>query len=178
MEVKSIVKNETKKLYVDITFENDSNVYTRKVNKENKESEHTGKTVYSFIFSGIKFYFSFELGLGKVLKQEVIYQTKGVKRSSTYVGSKKANDANKHLDKKVNVVEAKNDGVVKHEKYEQIKTCLECNIPVYLAGPAGSGKNFTVEQIADELGLTTERVRQIRLACLNKFKKMMHVKKA
>ena len=152
MEVKSIVKNETKKLYVDITFENDSNVYTRKVNKENKESEQTGKTVYSFIFSGIKFYFSFELGLGKVLKQEVIYQTKGIKRSSTYVGSKKANDANKHLDKKVNVVEAKNDGVVKHEKYEQIKTCLECNIPVYLAGPAGSGKNFTVEQIADELG--------------------------
>lgn len=44
------------------------------------------------------------------------------------------------------------DGNVKHEKYEQIKTCLECGIPVYLAGPAGSGKNFTVEQIAKELG--------------------------
>lgn len=43
-------------------------------------------------------------------------------------------------------------GEVHHEKYEIIKQCLECNIPVYLAGPAGSGKNHTVEQIAKELG--------------------------
>ena len=48
--------------------------------------------------------------------------------------------------------EKKQDVGVKHDKYNQIKTCLECNIPIYLAGPAGSGKNFTVEQIADELG--------------------------
>lgn len=40
----------------------------------------------------------------------------------------------------------------KHEKYEVIKTCLTSNIPIYLAGPAGSGKNYTVEQIAEELG--------------------------
>lgn len=40
---------------------------------------------------------------------------------------------------------------VKHEKYDVIKCCLENSIPVYLAGPAGSGKNFTVEQIAKEL---------------------------
>lgn len=33
-----------------------------------------------------------------------------------------------------------------------IKTCLSCDIPVYLAGPAGSGKNHTVEQIAKEMG--------------------------
>lgn len=44
------------------------------------------------------------------------------------------------------------DGIVHHEKYETIKTCMVNNIPVYLAGPAGSGKNHTVEQIADELG--------------------------
>jgi hypothetical protein len=41
-------------------------------------------------------------------------------------------------------------GEVKHEKYDQIKMCLDCNIPVYLAGPAGSGKNHTIEQIARE----------------------------
>ena len=41
---------------------------------------------------------------------------------------------------------------VHHEKYETILTCLDNNIPVYLAGPAGSGKNHTVEQIAKELG--------------------------
>lgn len=44
------------------------------------------------------------------------------------------------------------DGNAKHEKYDQIKACLEAGIPVYLAGPAGSGKNFTVEQIAKENG--------------------------
>lgn len=43
-------------------------------------------------------------------------------------------------------------GEIKHEKYDMIKTCLQCGIPVYLAGPAGSGKNHTVEQIARELG--------------------------
>lgn len=43
-------------------------------------------------------------------------------------------------------------GEAHHEKYDLIKTCLQCGIPVYLAGPAGSGKNHTVEQIAKELG--------------------------
>lgn len=42
---------------------------------------------------------------------------------------------------------------VKHDKFNQIKTCIELNIPVYLAGPAGSGKNHTLEQIAKEMGL-------------------------
>ncbi len=41
---------------------------------------------------------------------------------------------------------------VQHNKYNDIKACMEVNIPVYLVGPAGSGKNFTIEQIAEELG--------------------------
>jgi MoxR-like ATPase len=45
------------------------------------------------------------------------------------------------------------NGEVKHEKFEQIKTCVENNIPVFLLGPAGSGKNHTLEQIAKELDL-------------------------
>lgn len=40
-----------------------------------------------------------------------------------------------------------------HEKYELIISCVKNNIPVYLVGPAGSGKNHTLEQIAWELGL-------------------------
>lgn len=43
-------------------------------------------------------------------------------------------------------------GKIRHPKYSQIMTCIEYGIPVYLAGPAGSGKNHTVEQIAKELG--------------------------
>ena len=42
---------------------------------------------------------------------------------------------------------------VKHSKFEMIKACIENDIPVYLAGPAGSGKNYTLEQISWELGL-------------------------
>lgn len=42
---------------------------------------------------------------------------------------------------------------VKHEKFDMIKACIENDIPVYLAGPAGSGKNYTLEQISWELGL-------------------------
>lgn len=43
---------------------------------------------------------------------------------------------------------------VKHEKFEMIKMCISNNIPVYLAGPAGSGKNYTLEQIAAELDMS------------------------
>ena len=46
------------------------------------------------------------------------------------------------------------DGPVKHERYDEILACVANNVPVYLVGPAGSGKNFTLEQIADELGMT------------------------
>lgn len=86
-----------------------------------------------------------------VIDQKVIYETKGIKKTSTYIGSKRIKEV-KPLEKKTVNVENKNNTEVKHEKYDQIKTCLECNIPIYLAGPAGSGKNFTVEQIAKELG--------------------------
>ena len=40
-----------------------------------------------------------------------------------------------------------------HMEYETIKTLVKANIPVYLHGPAGSGKNFTIKKIAKELGL-------------------------
>lgn len=45
------------------------------------------------------------------------------------------------------------DEEVKHCKYDLIKTCIDNNIPVYLAGEAGTGKNYTLEQISWELGL-------------------------
>mgnify|MGYP000867901168 FL=1 len=41
----------------------------------------------------------------------------------------------------------------KHAKYEVIKTCIEQDIPVYLVGEAGTGKNFTLQEIAVEMGL-------------------------
>lgn len=92
-----------------------------------------------------------------------LYDTKGMKKKTNpgssgvkvgdAVASIKAEMSEKEIEvtappKKVEYEE----GVVHHEKYETIKMCLMSDIPVYLAGPAGSGKNHTVEQIADELG--------------------------
>lgn len=42
---------------------------------------------------------------------------------------------------------------IKHAKYKELKTCVENDIPVYLVGPAGSGKNYTLEDIAKEMEL-------------------------
>ena len=48
--------------------------------------------------------------------------------------------------------EVEQDKEIRHEKYNQIKTCIELNIPVYLVGEAGTGKNYTLEQIAWDCG--------------------------
>ena len=45
------------------------------------------------------------------------------------------------------------DGKVRHAKYSQIKTCIDNDIPVYLVGEAGTGKNFTLQEIASDLGM-------------------------
>lgn len=41
----------------------------------------------------------------------------------------------------------------KHAKHEQIKTCIQADIPVYLVGEAGTGKNYTLQEIAKDLNL-------------------------
>lgn len=89
---------------------------------------------------------------------ERIYETKGTKKLSTakQVGTTSSKIKNELEGKGITVptiipqVNTKSE--VHHDRYEEIKMCLECNISVYLAGPAGSGKNHTVEQIAEELG--------------------------
>lgn len=86
------------------------------------------------------------------------YNTKGRKRSSTTIGShankKKIVEEIKEEIKeaKIEIPFVKNEDI-QHPQYETIRACIENNIPIYLAGPAGSGKNYTVEKIAKELGL-------------------------
>lgn len=45
------------------------------------------------------------------------------------------------------------DAVVYHKDFNVIKNCVQMDIPVYLYGPAGSGKNYTLQMIADQLHL-------------------------
>lgn len=112
------------------------------------------------VIDGCKICFDNEYNFVSV---ERIYDTKGMKKMSTAksVGTTSSKIKSELEGKGIELpkvlpvpqVEVKNEsGEVHHEKYDIIKTCLECGIPVYLAGPAGSGKNHTVEQIAKELG--------------------------
>lgn len=109
------------------------------------------------VIDGCRIYYDNDFNF---IKAEREYETKGVKKMSTaaQVGPNSTTSS-----KIKNELEGKNieipkiipqveSGEVHHERYEEIKMCLECNIPIYLAGPAGSGKNYTVEQIAKELG--------------------------
>jgi len=60
------------------------------------------------------------------------------------------------IEKKVSIVTEfgkKELSGVQHEKFETVLKFVANNEPVYLAGPAGSGKNVICKQIADTLGL-------------------------
>lgn len=49
-------------------------------------------------------------------------------------------------------VTRKVEGVV-HEKFEQVLNLVNLDIPVFLSGPAGTGKNVICKQVAESLGL-------------------------
>ena len=107
------------------------------------------------IISGCRVTFTKEFTLLSITRE---YDVAGYKRRSTagIIGKrdpKNTTDPEVEEVPEVKVVMPKveENGEVRHEKYEMIKACLTCNIPIYLAGPAGSGKNHTVEQIAREL---------------------------
>lgn len=106
------------------------------------------------VIDGCRIYFDANYQVERVERE---YATKGVKKMSTakQVGTTSTKIKSELEGKGIEipkVIPQVENGEVHHEKYNMIKTCLECNIPVYLAGPAGSGKNHTVEQIAKELG--------------------------
>lgn len=90
-----------------------------------------------------------------ILSIEQEYETAGKKVTNTSKISEsiKAEIAKKELEEVIEKPVWKDSGEVFHSKFEMIKTCVENKIPVYLAGPAGSGKNHTLEQVAKVLGL-------------------------
>ena len=131
---------------IDVKYEGNDKVYTYIRKRYDKGS------YYTTLISGVEIKFDFSYNF---MSMEQLYETKGHKVKSTVnqgIGKKiKAEIENKNIEIELPKVEIKK-GPVHHAKYEDIKTCLECGIPVYLAGPAGSGKNHTIEQIAKELG--------------------------
>lgn len=152
-KIENAIKTDCVVIYVQ--FESNSKEYTfvRKANKESIPNH------YSAIIDGCKVVWNEDKVVTNI---ERIYETAGKKKMSTAKQVGKGNTSNKikaELQEKEIIVPqvipastTNENGEVHHEKYEIIKSCLMANIPVYLAGPAGSGKNHTVEQIAKELG--------------------------
>lgn len=91
----------------------------------------------------------------EVLSIERKYNTKGKKKFDTSnIGKKEVADNNEEWEEIKEEKQYVDDGKeARHEEYETIKTCIENYLPVYLAGPAGSGKNFTLEQISKDLDI-------------------------
>ena len=56
-----------------------------------------------------------------------------------------------------NIIIPKSKEIV-HEKFAEIRTLVEGDVPVLLVGPTGSGKGFTANQVADSLGLAFGKV--------------------
>ena len=133
-------------------------VVTLKFNGSDKQFTYVRKAYdNSTVIDGCRIYFDSNYQVTNIERE---YETKGVKKMSTakQVGTTSSKIKNELEGKGIEIpkiipqVETSKGDEVHHDRYEEIKTCLECGIPVYLAGPAGSGKNHTVEQIAKELG--------------------------
>lgn len=154
-------------VYVTINEKGSISNYIRKVAGKKKDK---GLFV---IIAGCRVWFKRTVEGYQLLGVTREYDIKGNKRTSTegqvkvkdskFFGFEEAKKAQEDLDaylkakaqeiprpKERKVRERKKR--TKHIKYNQIMTCIEVGIPVYLAGPAGSGKNYTVEKIAEELG--------------------------
>ena len=158
-EVLSISKsNKAGFVKLAVRFNNSKKIYNciRKVYK----TAGTNST----LVDGCRIFFSDDFEVEDIVEE---YDTKGIKKLSTVEQSKVSDKIKVEIEEKCIKVEKKEEQKkvekketkaeeskkeVHHEKYDEIKTCLECGIPVYLAGPAGSGKNHTVEQIANEMG--------------------------
>lgn len=120
-----------------------------KVVETDSSSDHVMRRFYTNKLGRIHFYykenkyivtdFDFEADAEK-LTLELEHQGRKVELD---FGEKKA--------PKAKVEAPKNE--IKHAKYNQIKTCINNDIPVYLVGEAGTGKNFTLQEIATDLGM-------------------------
>lgn len=147
-EVKGIIPAQKKGyVVIEVTYKNTGKTYTF------VRKNYSG----SAVIEGYRISFHYNSGKYVVDKVEQEYETAGKKVTNTsnkgISESIKAEMAKKELEEVVEKPVWKNPGEVFHSKFEMIKTCVESKIPVYLAGPAGSGKNHTLEQVAKQLGL-------------------------
>lgn len=118
-----------------------------------------GKVTHHVLFKGIKLEVEFnDLDIATRIEAKEIYDEKVKKYDGDRVEKINLEIKNEFAPTQQELERIKPEqqpqtGEVKHKEFDTIKTFVEMNIPVYLYGPAGSGKNHTLQQIADELGL-------------------------
>lgn len=136
----------------------------RKHTKEIRELQKQG--IYCFEIQGILYWYKFnEQGIGTQYKEPENFRAEdrttdelrrtGRKDKAVVDGSVELRIPEvKKKPEPIKKEEPKEDWnkEVKHEKFEMIKACIENDIPVFLVGDAGTGKNYTLEQISWELG--------------------------
>ena len=135
----------------------------RKHSKEIREEQEKGN--YCFEIQGVLYWYNFSSSeIGTFIKVEDFRSEDRTTNELKLTGRKEKTSVVVEMKKQKKQVETKETETkkvelpeepkeVRHQKFETIKLCIENNIPVYLAGPAGSGKNYTLEQISWELGL-------------------------
>lgn len=153
--VKITPANKAGNVVAEIRFHSNWKVYTYIRAIRDTKADGT----MSIVISGQRVHFKWQDGplgtkVGNVTEVTTEYEVAGKQKFKAGVKSEKPEHEieTKVVPEKPVAPVTVPDGPVHHEKYDTIKTCLEAGIPVYLAGPAGSGKNHTVEQIAKELG--------------------------
>ena len=145
--VKSITKaNKTGYVVIEVVYKNTGKSYTFV-----RKNYNGSAVIEGYRISFHKVLGTDEFNVDGITKE---YETAGKKvTKSGVLGSIKAEMVEKELDKVLSKPVWKEPGEVFHTKFNMILTCVESKIPVYLAGPAGSGKNHTLEQVAKVLGL-------------------------
>lgn len=162
------VRKEGNKALVEVKTDFGEVVLKRTFGRHTKEIKELQKqSIYCFEIQGILYWYKFDNnGIGEQYKEPENFRSE-FRKTDTLRKSVEVNNNNIELPKvevkevqkvkeeepKQSKQEEENTKEVKHYQYETIKACIENDIPVYLAGEAGTGKNFTLEQISWELGL-------------------------
>lgn len=142
---------------VEVKFHDSEKIYSYIRKSYSTEKGHIRK----FVIDGV------EVKYDKFTFETVSYKRIGEtvsrpKRDTSGVSSKIKQEIEKK-DLEIQIPEVKkeetkeevkvSDGIIRHDKFEQIKACVSNQIPVYLVGPAGAGKNHTLEQVSKDLGI-------------------------
>lgn len=159
------VTKENNKALVEVKTDFGEVVLKRTFRKHTKEIKELQKrNIYCFEIQGILYWYKFDNnGIGTQYKEPENFRSE-FRKTDTLRKSVEVNNNNVELPKveikeikkeepKQNKQEEEDRKEVRHYQYDTIKACIENDIPVYLAGEAGTGKNFTLEQISWELGL-------------------------